>query len=307
MPHVDFGRAFSQPEKSVSPVAHEEIARAPELPGRDQIPAARLRCSCLGLAEWTNLIFTVIAVLGGLFCAFYFFNGTDLLRSATSWPREYLFPSQGPPDDGSDDRSRLAQFLGLLAPPEAKAARGRSGDPFSRASDLLNPSRSRLVRAASAAGLSLGSSAPSRGFVGGLSRPESLLSGLGLRAPDGDALTQNFNRAVSNLQRATRSSAERTVRVVRTPRTRFEKSDTGHARNSADRAPDAAARGAGQAMSHRGRFQEMASSTLDSATPLSQQRVTSAPGGRSGVFHEFRGMRQAGGRAGMSGAGGRGR
>lgn len=45
----------------------------------------------LGRPEWANLIFTAIAILGGLFCAFYFFNGADVVRTARNWPREYFY------------------------------------------------------------------------------------------------------------------------------------------------------------------------------------------------------------------------
>src|SRR5436305_553989 len=95
MPQIDFGRTFSGQQKSAAAdeaASHENVST-----GRvDRL--AWLTRSCLiriGRPELANIIFTIIAVGGGLFCAFYFFNGTELLVTAARWPGElfYLRPA----------------------------------------------------------------------------------------------------------------------------------------------------------------------------------------------------------------------
>lgn len=39
----------------------------------------------------TNIVFVALASLGGLFSAFYFFNGAEVLRAAAAWPNEFLY------------------------------------------------------------------------------------------------------------------------------------------------------------------------------------------------------------------------
>jgi hypothetical protein len=46
----------------------------------------------LGYPGWVNVAFVALAVLGAIFCAFYFFNGTELLRTTTARSREFLYP-----------------------------------------------------------------------------------------------------------------------------------------------------------------------------------------------------------------------
>jgi hypothetical protein len=72
----------------------ETVLPAPELTVLpDPVLPARLRIgSRLGHSEWANIGFVTIALAGGLFSAFYFFNGADLLRAAGRWSREFLYP-----------------------------------------------------------------------------------------------------------------------------------------------------------------------------------------------------------------------
>jgi hypothetical protein len=88
MPQVDFQKVFVAPRDE--PVLPERIApnRSLDLAsGRTLLLRPRLNSS-----EWANISFATFALTGGLFCAFYFFNGTDLLRAAAQWSREFLYP-----------------------------------------------------------------------------------------------------------------------------------------------------------------------------------------------------------------------
>ena len=91
MAHLDFREALSTPEEKIfspaSTVAALEInnARVPSL--TDLLRELRLSGS-----TWANIVFVAIAAVGGMVCAFYFFNGVELVRAAASWPSEYLYP-----------------------------------------------------------------------------------------------------------------------------------------------------------------------------------------------------------------------
>jgi hypothetical protein len=90
MAHLDFRDALSTPEQKIYPttaVAAIPLAPEPTRPFADRLGALRLSRS-----SWANIVFVAIASIGGLICAFYFFNGGELLQAAASWPREYLYP-----------------------------------------------------------------------------------------------------------------------------------------------------------------------------------------------------------------------
>src|SRR3984893_14122068 len=95
MPQLDFRQALSSPEEKPIPSA-EAVQSAPprSLAGapaanqsKDLINRVRLSRS-----QMTNISFVTIACVGGLACAFYFFNGTEFLRAAAAWGREFLYP-----------------------------------------------------------------------------------------------------------------------------------------------------------------------------------------------------------------------
>src|SRR5438874_5399788 len=90
MPQLDFRYALSTPEeKRFSPAAI--VASVSAATAANQTKNALLRGVGLSRSTWTNIVFVAIASVGGLVCAFYFFNGGELLRAAASWPAEFLY------------------------------------------------------------------------------------------------------------------------------------------------------------------------------------------------------------------------
>jgi hypothetical protein len=89
MPHLDFREALSTPEQQVlpTPAATIPVAAVPVRTFREL-----LRGLGVSRSTWANIVFVAIASVGGIVCAFYFFNGGELLQAAASWPREYLYP-----------------------------------------------------------------------------------------------------------------------------------------------------------------------------------------------------------------------
>src|SRR5436309_6347392 len=91
MPQLDFREALSTPdEKFFSPAAIVS-ATAAAVPVR-QRGEYFARGFGFTRSTWANIVFVAIASVGGLVCAFYFFNGAEVLRAAASWPSEYLYP-----------------------------------------------------------------------------------------------------------------------------------------------------------------------------------------------------------------------
>src|SRR5207253_238959 len=83
-----FREALSTPE--------EKVFVAPAPAAVIAMPNATARYSLIrgfGLSRstWTNIVFVALASVGGLICAFYFFNGGELLRAAAAWPSEFLY------------------------------------------------------------------------------------------------------------------------------------------------------------------------------------------------------------------------
>ena len=88
MAHFDFREALSTPEQKSFVVPAAVAVAQPTLPPFDSyFPEVGLSRSA-----WANIVFVAIAALGGMACAFYFFNGAEVLRAAAAWPAEFLYP-----------------------------------------------------------------------------------------------------------------------------------------------------------------------------------------------------------------------
>src|SRR4051812_19328321 len=127
MPQIDFGKALSNGE--ASPRQGKICLGAPS-PDELATTSSWLFRHRPGFPEWANIIFTTAAILGGLFCAFYFFNGTDVVRSARHWPRQYFYARPVPMNgNGSPSIVAGARLPNHSALHNADKA---SADPFSR-------------------------------------------------------------------------------------------------------------------------------------------------------------------------------
>lgn len=204
MPHIDFGKAFATPDEGGVPKP-EDSQLVPvdpmECPG-EQINLSKFHRFRLGRSHWINIILAIIAILSGLLCAFYFFDGAKFLRAAAVWPGEFFDsrPSIGP----ALFPSRLAARPNVPLPKSSTTLSDRSGDPFSRVPDLLslNWPNSRWGRAVSGIG-------PTSRVSPGVPNPSWPLSQLDLSAPGGDELTQTFTRAITDRGRVARLDARR--------------------------------------------------------------------------------------------------
>ena len=217
MPQIDFSRAFADQKKHAASASanaeadQQEFARDPLLQAKPVDFAARVRTRG---SEWTNIIFASVTFIGGLFCAFYFFNGDELLRAAAAWPREFLYSR--PPritlsHDSDYNRGQTS------APTVSSAGSADSGgDPFARNSRFLSLTPPSTV-GSSGAGAGLPTTAS---FPNGLSP----LAQLGFPAPGGDALMQVFKRGVADVARLSALDAHRTVVIAETAVSKSAKS-----------------------------------------------------------------------------------
>jgi hypothetical protein len=90
MPQLDFREALSAPNEKL--FSSPETVTAPSATPSDTKANVFARGVQFSRSTWANIFFVTIASVGGLACAFYFFNGGELLRAAAAWPNEFLYP-----------------------------------------------------------------------------------------------------------------------------------------------------------------------------------------------------------------------
>jgi len=91
MPQLGFREALSTPDEKLfvrSPVDAASVST----PRSEHHESDFANAVGFSRSTWTNIVFVTIACLGGLFSAFYFFNGAEVLRAAAAWPSEFLYP-----------------------------------------------------------------------------------------------------------------------------------------------------------------------------------------------------------------------
>jgi hypothetical protein len=298
MPQIDFGQAFSTPDENGAPKGETSDPSRLDAKTTHKVAASKFRRSRLGRSDWTNIIFVIIAILGGLFCAFYFFNGAQLLREAARWPREFLY-GRPPVNDGNTERAQLAAALGLTAPLASTSGRD-SGDPFSRVGNFSSSFSSPSSPSSPAA------PGTTAGLPGSVASPDpgSLLSQLGSAAPGGDALMQSFNHAVADLARVAQNNAQRTVVVVQSVVPKTSKQASTRARNAAQNAANAV-NSTAQASGTGSAAQQTAGSAAATAGRTANSTVNTTTGlGRSTTGSLGSTISRPGG--GMGGVGGLG-
>jgi hypothetical protein len=294
MPHIDFRKVFENADAKPSTTApSQQTIPSSFQPDEALVQPSISRRARLGQAEWTNIIFTIIAIAGGLFVAFYFFNGAELVRVAGSWPREYLYP---PPPKESPDSPPLAESL-FFPDAGTGAPASSSGNPFSRVTGplgLASPSLARMTRGPGTSIAGGGTGIPSIPNVPGMPivpgipglppngiNAGTLISGLGLLPRGADALTQSIHRAMANRQDSARPQVQRTIVVVQRKVTKWERRRivrntryiAGHARGTAGRVANHGRSGVAQA----------GPATPNVAASAAQQAASSVHGTESGV------------------------
>jgi len=121
MAQLDFREALSTPGEKIFSVPLT-VPAAPQLPAPDSyFPEVGLSRSA-----WANIVFVAIAAIGGVVCAFYFFNGADLLRAAAAWPAEFLYPR--PVSTENIEAAMLPNAVDQYATNDSTSAAGKNDD-----------------------------------------------------------------------------------------------------------------------------------------------------------------------------------
>jgi hypothetical protein len=190
MPHIDFRQALSSSSDPRDPSTPAGIdPTSPTLSHRQR--QERL----FAQSDRMSLLFALFVFSGGLFCAFYFFNGVELIRAVNALPRELLYPRPSAVTPatkidmshrGSDQKSRFAERS-----PESSGRKTRPFGPSVGSSNWTTPG-------ASSSAPSISFSPPSNPSLGG----NALRSGA-------TALSRTSNQAATNLAQAKVGDAKR--------------------------------------------------------------------------------------------------
>jgi hypothetical protein len=200
MPHIDFGKVFANGDEP-APKRDPLFEPPPEQPVTP-VESSRFRRSRLGRSDWTNIIFVLIAILGGLFLAFYFFNGAEVLRTAAAWPSEMFYPRPFAPMN--DTKAEVIPAAVVPAGPTPIAplpAELEQGKARIDSSDTLPISSAFSTATAAIAPANVALTSP--------------LGELPISPPTGDALVQVLENAGGQLQNGAESLAQQPIALVR--------------------------------------------------------------------------------------------
>src|SRR3954447_3374304 len=202
MPQIDFGKALSNGEASPRQGKIRLGAPSPDELATGSSWFARHRP---GLPEWANIIFTTVAITGGLFCAFYFFNGTDVVRSARHWPRQYFYARPVPfNENGSASLAASARLRDSSVKGNSAKASGR---PFSHPDQRITSNQSpHSIPIGSFAPLDSSSPVSQSGGNSASANPGSALPSLRQPAPTGNSVAQNVRTGSTALRSTGRAS-----------------------------------------------------------------------------------------------------
>ena len=243
MPQLDFRQAFASPS-DVAPTVAAAIphSASEEVAILRQKRTLATRLPRLHRSDRTTILFAILIFVGGLFCAFYFFNGAELLRAAAAWSREFLYPRPAALIAENNDKSTApnsvpdAQTPSVEPRKKSNPARGNDTAPFSRNLGSLYPDTN------------------GGGNAGSLSGTSSPLGQLTLPAPGGDALMQAFNQGVENIGRMASLYANGAVTVIQAPAAQASRNASAQVNN----------------------LQQTAAQTAGSQTAAAQQAVQNA-------------------------------
>jgi hypothetical protein len=230
MAQIDFSRAFTAPDKhplsASASTAEQQPDPAPGAStdlGRTKFPSAAL----FGRPERVNIIFATFTFIGVLFCAFYFFNGSELWRAAAAWPGELLYPR--PAAVMATLEVNQSGEHGIIPEQDTLTTADHTGDPFSRTSGFLSLAPASTVRPSG-----VGAGLPATSLP---TMTQAPFAQLGFPAPGGDALKQAFDRAVADIARTAKAEAGRIVVVLEKTPVKLENRRSTKPRQAAKR-PD---------------------------------------------------------------------
>jgi hypothetical protein len=270
MAQLDFRQAFSPPPGEASPVFESGVMPSSDSEEITTLETKRILATHvprLHQSYRTMFLFAVFTFVGGLFCAFYFFNGDEILRAATAWSREFLYPRPSALVAKSDKADTLKpESAANLSPAmpswdsrKAGPDRDANASPFGRNASSPNSPFS----PGSTAG---GPNAPAGTLLpgsGSVPSPSSLLGQLNLLPAGEDALSQTMNQAAAQIARVANLYANSPVHVIHVPVSQAAKKAAARAR---------AKRAAQNAIANAAAQQKLKNSARQTSQPVSSTR-----------------------------------
>lgn len=236
MAQLDFRQAFSSPSGEAPLVLESEVlpSDAEEITAVETKRTLATHLPQLHQSYRTTFLFAVFIFVGGLFCAFYFFNGAEVLRAAAAWSREFLYPrpsalvaDAGKADALKPESAANPSLPSLLRDPRKPGPdRDANASPFGRNTGSPN-SPSSSDSPAGAPDAPAGTSLPGSSSV---PDPNSLLGQLNLLPAGEDALSEVMNRAADHMARVANLYANSPVKVIQAPVSQVTKKAAAQAR-----------------------------------------------------------------------------
>lgn len=209
MPQLDFREALSLPDEKKFSSAEALTSVAPVDQSR---PVAKKIDSpppvpSLGHSGWANVVYVTIASLGGIVCAFYFFNGAELLRAAAAWSGEFLYPRPAAVAMNSEVTKGPGTNPSATKPDSQQSDRDKK-DPFAKVWPSSLAQTDPFVNFGP-----VGSNASPNSIFGSATSP---LNQLGQLPRGADTLFQNFYKtAVTMAPKNVARNATKTTRSAR--------------------------------------------------------------------------------------------
>jgi hypothetical protein len=289
MPQLDFRQALSSPEEKPIPSAEavqsappRSLAGAPADQSKDLIGRVRLSRS-----QMTNISFVTIACVGGLACAFYFFNGAEFLRAAAAWAGEFLYPRPSAVA-ANVDISKQQNSPNQAANAGTPSQGPDRPSPFDKSiwpSNLNQPATFANVSPSGTVSPS-STNSPNSPFSG----VGSLVNGLNLLPRGADTLFQSFYQtAISMAPKKVTRTVSRTA---------------ASARNKISRAQQNAAAAAAQANAAAAASKSAGRSAQQTANAQNQAAIMAARAQSQSLMGGFQGGAPLGGGTGLGGMGG---
>lgn len=296
MPQLNFRDALSTPEEKLVFPATLVPSDSLALPIQNRINRF---ANTVGLSRstWANIVFVTIASLGGLFCAFYFFNGAEVVRAAAAWPAEFLYPR--PISTDKLDVDQQPNAVDRFGSTKSDSTKKSEDAPFDRSffpSNLTQPETGPGEFSPGGIGGIAGSSSPSNPFsnVG-----SAISGGLNFLPRGGDTIFQSFYQsAMSLVPKPIKRIATDTISSTHHKVTRVQQNVSGKVSGAVNTASSTLQQTAGQV---RGAQNQV--TTAGGVSASGAGSITSGVSGSMGLISGGVGRSISGGVGGSVGAG----
>jgi hypothetical protein len=207
---IDFRQFFSPPTENIAPSQDHSPASPLELWRQPSHPRAKSKTK-IGWPAGTNIGFAAVTFIGGLFCAFYFFESTEPFRVSARWPRELM--------DQRPFALKHHLTMDMVDPAYSQLSHKESFDRSIAQSESTDPAGVRLPQLEPSRREDRNAFPPSTGFQPGLLSPRSSQTspsaGGAPSAPNRVSTNANSAETSASAKRKTAATEGRKARSLR--------------------------------------------------------------------------------------------